>query len=144
VTKTEINQLFEKLLSMYPTAKLTSKPETVAATWRSSSVLAALPWDRRGELYRQVVANCTHFPNLAELTSIVRTLLPKETGEQCWKCDGTGHLGYHDDETLIETVYVNKHGQTHTFDGVAVMYRFVIPCPLCNAQGRPTVAGGGA
>lgn len=144
MTKNEIDQAFVYLLSMYPTAKLTTKPENVSATWQNSSVLRSLPWDRRGELYRQVIANCTHFPNLAEVTSIVRSMLPKEAAEQCWKCDGTGHIGYDDNGDEIRMVYTNKHGQVHEFNGVAIMYSFVIPCPLCNAQGRPTVAGGGA
>ena len=147
MTKDEVQILFDKLLSMFPTTKLTTTPQKVVETWRTSAALLEFPWARRGDLYRRIQNNCGYFPNLAELAAMCRTLTPRVHIDQCETCRGDRYVPVIVDDEPTTMTYTNDHGQVHTYNGAPIRYSFVIPCPTCNqdhAQGRTTLAGGGA
>ena len=147
MTKDEIQQVFDKLLAMYPTTKLTSNPQKVVETWRTSAALLDFPWARRGDLYRRVQDHCGYFPNLSELAAMCRAISPRTPTETCPECDGDRYVPVFVDDEPQTMTYTNKHGQVHTYAGAPIRYTFVVQCPTCNPDtpsGGTTLASGGA
>ena len=147
MTADDIEIVFDKILAMYPTTKFATPQKNVVETWQLSNVLREFPWQRRGDLLRMVQNECDFFPNLAELAAKCKRIRGKGHSELCDTCGGDRHVPVFVDDEPETMTYTNKHGQVHTYAGAPIRYSFVVPCPNCNttnAEGRTTLAGGGA